>query len=177
MRQRARNICNQQLPFLTRWYHPELTLVIQCSLIAPSNRHLLLSAPLVSPLGIALEKFLSLFPTVKWDICSYCNRELGKNKQKKTPNKNNNKWTITKIGQQCHNMFPACSSSHHVAVIVFYWETLNMQVLHSLPSARQQSPDVWGFSRVYVVSGLRRPPTLLLPLFGGHRWLITCPAW
>lgn len=40
---------------------------------------------------------------------------------------------------------------------------------------RQQSLDVWGFSHVYVVSGLRCPPLLLL-LFGGHRWLITRPG-
>lgn len=66
-------------------------------------------------------------------------------------------------------------SCHHVAVIIFHRKTLNTQVDQSLlHSIRQQSLVVWGFSHVYVVSGLRCPPLLLL-LFGGHQWLITCP--
>lgn len=51
-------------------------------------------------------------------------------------------------------------SCHRAAVIISQWKILNIrasQIFFFLHFIRLQSVDMWGFSHVYVVSGLRSP--------------------
>lgn len=67
-------------------------------------------------------------------------------------------------------------SCHHVAVIIFYWKTLNTQVDQSLCTLSDSSRWTCGDFHMFMwLAGCGALPSCFL-LFGGHQWLITCPG-